>query len=47
MVYQTICVLGAAGGLGSACVRAALARGHNIRALLRTARPGLFPEIHG
>lgn len=41
---QTICVLGAAGGLGSACVRAAVAAGHTTRALLRTARPGLFPD---
>lgn len=44
MTQQTICVLGAAGGLGSACVRAAVAAGYNTRALLRTARPGLFPE---
>ena len=44
MTPQTICVLGAAGGLGSACVRAAVAAGHNTRALLRTARPGLFPD---
>jgi nucleoside-diphosphate-sugar epimerase len=44
VTQQTICVLGAAGGLGSACVRAAVAAGHNTRALLRTARPGLFPE---
>jgi nucleoside-diphosphate-sugar epimerase len=43
-IHETICVLGAAGGLGSACVRAAVAAGHNTRALLRTARPGLFPE---
>lgn len=38
-----LAVLGAAGGLGSACVRAALAAGHGARALLRTPRPGLFP----
>lgn len=44
MAGQTICVLGAAGGLGSACVRAAVVAGHTTRALLRTARPGLFPD---
>jgi nucleoside-diphosphate-sugar epimerase len=44
MASQSICVLGAAGGLGSACVRAAVAAGHSTRALLRTARPGLFPD---
>lgn len=44
MGTQTLCVLGAAGGLGSACTRAAVAAGHTTRALLRTARPGLFPD---
>jgi nucleoside-diphosphate-sugar epimerase len=41
---QRICVLGAAGALGSACVRAAVQAGYHTRALLRTPRPGLFPE---
>jgi uncharacterized protein YbjT (DUF2867 family) len=37
-----IAILGAAGALGSASVRAALEGGHRPRALLRTPRPGLF-----
>ena len=42
MVLSTICVLGAAGGLGSACVRVGLQAGLRMRALLRTPRAGLF-----
>jgi nucleoside-diphosphate-sugar epimerase len=39
-----LCVVGAAGALGSACVRAGVEAGHELRALLRTPRPGLLPE---
>lgn len=40
----SVCVVGAAGALGSACVNAALAADLETRAVLRSPRAGLLPE---